>query len=93
MIFSLFKQVKHADKCAAELALLSKLEQSQSQRAQEKSLALITSPKGLATIFTVGLARGIISPSIARQLKSMAVVFGKTSLDSWLTGEDIQTPE
>ncbi|MFT6508295.1 MAG: hypothetical protein ACJAUK_002410 [Colwellia polaris] len=93
MIFSLFKQVEHANKCAANLALLSKLEQSQSQRAKEKSLALITSPKGLTAIFTVGLARGVISPSITRQLKSMAVVLGKTNLDSWLTDEEMQTPE
>lgn len=93
MIISLFKQIKHADQCAANLILLRKLEHLQSQRAKEKSLALITSPKGLAAIFTIGLARGFITPSIARQLKSMVVVFGKTSIDGWLTGEKIQTPE
>jgi hypothetical protein len=93
MIFSLFKQIKHADQCAANVMLLRKLDKAQSLRAKEKSLALITSPKGLATIFTVGLARGLITPSIATQLKSMAVIYGKTSLDGWLTGDEIQTPE
>ena len=93
MIFSLFTKVKQADQYEADLQLLNKLDKAQSQRAKEKSLALITSPKGLAAIFTVGLARGFIHPSIARQLKSMAIIFGKTSLDGWLTGEEIQTPE
>ncbi|ARD43437.1 hypothetical protein [Colwellia sp. PAMC 21821] len=93
MIFSLFKKVKKADQCEADLKLLGKLEKAQSLRAKERSMALITSPKGLATIFSVGLARGFINPSIANQLKSMAIIFGKTSLDGWLTDEEIQTPE
>ena len=93
MIFSLFKKVKQADQYEADLQLLHKLDKAQSQRAKEKSLALITSPKGLAAIFAVGVTRGFINPSIAKQLKSMAIIFGKTNLDGWLTGEEIQTPE
>lgn len=93
MIVSLFNKAKQADKCAADLQLLYKLDKAQSRRAQERSLALITSPKGLSALFAAGLAKGLIKPSIARQLKSMAVIFGKTNLDSWLTGETLQDPE
>lgn len=93
MIASLFRNARQADKYEQDLQLLSKLEKSQSQRAQKRALALITSPKGLATIFATGLARGIMKPSIAGQLKSMALIFGKTSLDEWLTGDDLLDTE
>lgn len=93
MIVSLFKKAKQADQCEADLILLKRLDKAQSNRAREKALALITSPKGLAAIFTLGVAKGFIKPSIARQLKSMAIVFGKTNLDGWLTGEEMQAPE
>ncbi|ASP46767.1 hypothetical protein [Cognaticolwellia beringensis] len=93
MIFSLFKKAKQADQCEADLKLLQKLDKSQSHRAKVRSLALITSPKGLAAIFTIGVARGFIKPSIARQLKSMAIVFGKTTIDDWLTGDVTQVSE
>lgn len=93
MILSLFNRVKQADKYEADLQLLNKLDKAQSRRAQERSLALITSPKGLSALFAVGLAKGFIKPSIAQQLKSMAIIFGKTNLDSWLTGETLQEPE
>lgn len=93
MIMSLFKKVKQADKCADDLLLLHKLDKAQSDRAKAKSLALITSPKGLSAIFAAGLAKGLIHPSIARQLKSMAIIYGKTNLDGWLTGEEFQEAE
>jgi len=88
MIVSLFKKSRHADKCERDLQLLHKLDQAQSRRARERSLALITSPKGLAALFTAGLAKGLSSPSITGQLKSMALILGKTNLDDWLTDED-----
>jgi hypothetical protein len=93
MIASLFKNARQADKYESDLQLLTKLEKSQSQRAQKRALALITSPKGLATIFVTGAAKGIMKPSIARQLKSMAIVLGKTSLDEWLTEDALQDTE
>lgn len=93
MIASLFKNARQADKYESDLQLLTKLEKSQSQRAQKRALALITSPKGLATIFVTGLARGVMKPSIARQLKSMAIIFAKTNLDEWLTGDALQDTE
>lgn len=93
MIVSLFNRAKQADKCEADLQLLYKLDKAQSRRAQERSLALITSPKGLSLLFAAGLAKGLIKPSVARQLKSIAVIFGKTNLDSWLTGEALQEPK
>jgi hypothetical protein len=93
MIASLFKNARQADQYEQDLRLLSKLEKSQSQRAQKRALALITSPKGLATIFVTGLARGYMKPSIARQLKSIAIIFGKTNLDEWLTGDALLDTE
>jgi len=93
MITSLFSLVKQADKLNDDIQLLEKLDEAQNKRVKVKSLALITSPKGLSTIFAVGLARGLIKPSIVRQLKSMAVIYGKTNLDDWLTGEEIQDLE
>ena len=93
MIASLLKNARQADRYEYDLQLLNKLERAQGQRARKRALALITSPKGLATIFATGLARGIMKPSIARQLKSVAVIFGKTSLDEWLTGKALQDAE
>lgn len=84
MIISLLKIAKQADKCENELKLINTLECKQNQRAKSKAMALITSPKGLSAIFTAGLLKGFLHPSIARQLKKMAVVFGKTNLDDWL---------
>ncbi len=89
----MFKNARQADKYEQDLQLLSKLEKSQSQRAQKRALALIASPKGLTAIFATGMARGIMKPSIARQLKSMALIFGKTSLDEWLTGDELLDTE
>jgi len=93
MIFSLFKKVKLAEQREAELKLLQKLDKAQSHRAKVKFLALITSSKGLAAIFTAGLARGLIKPNIARQLKSMAIILAKTNLDDWLTNEELPAPD
>lgn len=93
MIMSLFKSAKQANQCEADLHLLHKLDKARSQRAKARSLALITSPEGLSAIFIAGLAKGLIKPSIARQLKSMAIVIGKTNLDEWLTDQDLPEPE
>lgn len=90
MLVSLFKNAKKADQFKADLSLLNKLDEFQSRRAKKRSLVLISSPQGLAAIFVAGLAKGFITPSIAGQLKSMAVAFGKTNLDAWLTGEEIE---
>ena len=93
MIVSLFKVAKKADQYEADLQLLQKLDKAKSQRAKSKSLALIASPQGLSAIFIAGLAKGLIKPSIARQLKSMAITFGKTNLDDWLTDQNLPKPE
>ncbi|AZQ85338.1 hypothetical protein EKO29_15930 [Colwellia sp. Arc7-635] len=93
MMMSLLKTAKQADQCEEKLTLINKLDIAQSRRAHTKALALITSPKGLAAIFTIGLAKGFTHPSISGQLKKMAVVFGKTNLDDWLTAQHIQEPE
>jgi len=93
MIISLLKITKKADQCETELKLINKLDRAQNHRAKKKTMALITSPKGLSAIFTVGLLKGFTHPSIAGQLKKMAVIFGKTNLDDWLKGENIEEPE
>jgi len=93
MIISLLKVAKQADQCEDQLKLINALERAQNHRANSKTMALITSPKGLSAIFTAGLLKGFMHPSITGQLKKMAVIFGKSNLDDWLKSNNFEEPE